>query len=205
MWLRHHLLIGVVGLAVTFPARTARADSSPPKDNAIHPARRVDASPAKGLLVAVNSPPLLWPVRSGRDVRYQVRLSQDARFSRGPTIEAHGLRWAMFNPHRRLAEGTWHWQYGTTRRPGADVQWSPVFRFDVDGAARVFVAPPAAEMIRGVPQEHPRILVSAEKLGLLRERLRQTEFLKSQIRSAEKLVGRPPSGVEAALPTQKGT
>jgi len=204
MWLRHHLLTGVVCLTVALAARTTLSALAVPKTAAFHPARRVDASPVGGRAVAVNPPPLLWPVTSGRDVRYQVRLSQDERFSPGATIEADGLGWAMFNPHQKLGEGTWFWQYGATRRPGEDVEWSGVFRFHVDGSARVFVTPSAAEMIRGVPRDHPRILVSPDKLDLLRDRLQQTDFLKGDVRSAEKLVGQPIRGVEAALPTRKG-
>lgn len=204
MWLRHHLLAGVVCLTVAIAARTTLSAPAVPKNDALHPAKRIDASPVDGRAVAVNPPPLLWPVTSGRDVRYQVRLSQDGRFSEEATIEADGLRWAMFNPHEELAEGTWSWQYGTTRRPGEDVKWSEVFRFHVDGSARVSVMPPAAEMIRGVPRDHPRILVSPDKLDLLRERLEQTELLIGDVRSAEKLIGRPAPGIEAALPTRKG-
>ncbi len=193
----------VVCLAMTF---ADQAYCNPPALNAaaIHPDRRVEASPTDNRLVAVNPPPLLWPVTSGSHVRYQVRLSQNARFSGETTIEADGLRWAMFNPHQKLAKGTWHWQVGTTRKPGADVTWSDVHQFQVDEAARTFVTAPAAEMVESVPREHPRILVSKKNLALLQEKLQGTDSLKSYIRSAEKLVGRPLRGVEAAFPSQKG-
>ncbi len=185
-------------------ARTARPDSLSLTTDAIHPAKRVEASPAKNRLVAVNPPPLLWPVISGRDVRYEVRLSQDARFSGETTINADDLRWAMFNAHQKLADGTWYWQVGTTRRPGADVEWSPVHPFEVDGSARTFVTPSAREMIASVPQKHPRILVSPEDLLSLREKLQGTDTLKSYVRSAERPVGRTLRGVEAAVAQPRG-
>jgi len=171
---------------------------------AIHPAKRVDATPAEGRLVDVNPPTLLWPVTSGRDVRYQVRLSQDAESAGKTTMGVDGLRWAMFNPHRKLAKGTWYWQVGTLRKPGADVVWSDVYDFEVDDTAREFVTPPADVTVRNVPEKHPRILVSAEDLPRLREMLQGTDVLAGYTRSAERLVGRTVRGVDGALPSKTG-
>ena len=172
--------------------------------DAIHPVRRVEASPADNRVVDVNPPTLLWPVTSGREVRYQVRLSQDARFADQKSAKTDGLRWAMFNPHRKLAQGTWYWQVGTTRKPGAETAWSDVHTFEVDETARGFVTPAPEVMIQGVPTKHPRILVSAKDLPRLREKLQGTEALKRYMRSAEKLVGKAVRGVEGAMPSQKG-
>ena len=157
-----------------------------------------------GEVVTVNPPPLLWPVVSGADVRYEVRLSQKKDFSDTTTIQAEDLRWAIFSPHRKLGAGTWHWQYGTTRRSNPQTKWSPVYRFDVNDAARLSITPPASEMIAAVPHQHPRILVSADKLSLLRERTRGTDKLASFTHSADRLVRRPVRGVEAARPSREG-
>jgi hypothetical protein len=193
-------------LPVIFFAMTLTMQSAQPSPDAraIHPARRVEPSPTKNHLVNVNPPTLLWPVASGRDVRYQIRLSQDADFSGETTIETDGLRRAMFNPHRELSHGTWHWQLGIVRKPGAEVDWSDAYAFEVDKTAREFVTPPAKEMVARVPRTHPRILVSAEDLPRLREKLQGTEALKNYTRSAERLVGRELTGVEGALPSQEG-
>jgi uncharacterized protein DUF4962/heparinase II/III-like protein len=193
-------------LPAIFFGMTLATQAAPPTLDveAIHPVRRIEASPAKNRLVDVNPPTLLWPVMSGRDLRYQVRLSQDAGFADDTTIETDGLRWAMFNPHQKLAEGTWYWQVGTVQKPGADLVWSDVYAFEVDDTAREFVTPPAAAMIQGVPKSHPRILVSAEDLPRLREKLQGTDALKGYTRSVEKLVGRELKGVEGALPSQTG-
>jgi len=194
----------VVWLAIAFAQRAACAELPVLKTQAIHPARRIEASPTNNRLVAVNPPPLLWPVTSGNDVRYQVRLAQDVHFPSKTMIEANDLRWAMFNAHQELADGTWYWQVGAIRRPRADVEWSPVHQFEVDGSARTFVTPSAEEMIANVPEKHPRILVSPEDLSRLREKLRGTDTLKGYVRSAERFVGRTVRGVEGALPSTRG-
>lgn len=188
------------------PAMPNEASCDPARfqSDAIHPEMRVEASPAREQLVSVNPPSLLWPVISGRDVRYRVRLSQDAHFAGKSTIEVDGLRWAMFNPHRKLAEGTWYWQVGTARKPGADVEWSDVFLFELDKTARQFVTPPADEVVGSLPKQHPRILVSAKDLARLREKLQGTDASGSYARSAEKLVGRTLAGAAAALPSKTG-
>ena len=196
-------LLLVICLAL-LAADTAFCDPPPLDVKAIHPAKRVEASPADECFVDANPPALLWPVTSRRDVRYQVRLSQDRSFPAQNAIEADGLRWAMFNPHQKLAEGTWHWQVGTAAEQGAKVDWSDIFTFQVDETAREFVTPPAEATIKGVPTGHPRILVSAEDLSRLRDRLQGTDALKSYTRSAEKLVGREVRGVEGALPSKTG-
>ncbi|NLS98253.1 MAG: DUF4962 domain-containing protein [Planctomycetaceae bacterium] len=193
----------VASFAATLVER-ARSDSPAFKADAIHPERRTEASPAGSHPVSVNPPSLLWPVTSGSGVRYQVRLSQEERFADGGTIKASDLRWAMFNPHRRLDEGTWYWQVGTTKKPGADAEWSPVHSFKVDDTAREFVTPPAAEMLGGVPRAHPRILVPADKLSRLRDKLQGTEIRKDYVRVAERLVGKSVRGVEGALPSETG-
>ena len=77
---------------------------------AIHPGRRLTAAPSGGIEVAVNPPPLLWPTTSGSQVRYAVRLSQDANFPSDATTAESGLRWALFNAHKELTPGVWYWQ-----------------------------------------------------------------------------------------------
>jgi len=94
---RHRLIEPVIAaiayLVVFTTTSTAWAETRWPAPSAIHPARRVAASPADGEFVTVNPPPLLWPVESGADVRYEVRLSQKENFSDAATIRAEDLRW----------------------------------------------------------------------------------------------------------------
>ena len=191
-------------LAIFTGVSATCAELRSPATVAIHPERRIVASPRGGEVVTVNPPPLLWPVISSPDVRYEVRLSQTEDFSHTATIQAKNLRWAMFNPHRKLAAGTWYWQYRTTRRSKLEPKWSRVFRFDVTDAARLSLTPPASQMIASVPHQHPRILVSAAKPALLRQRVKGTDRLATSTRSADRLVDRPIRGVEAARPSKQG-
>ncbi len=169
-----------------------------------HPARRITASPSSGAAVTANPPSLLWPVVSGSEVRYRVRLSQSNDFSSHVVIRSDDQRWALFNPHQTLKPGTWYWQYGTIRRANQEAVWSPVYQFTMSQSARRAVTPPAAEMIAGVPRAHPRILVPADNLDLLRKRVQGSERLAASIRAADRLVDRVVRGDDAAEPTQQG-
>ena len=198
----------VVVLAVgTIEVRGSEARS--PQDllrgvAAIHPTVREVAAPAEGKTVTVNPPPLVWPVSSGSQVRYAVRLSQDARFQGSRTIRADGLRWAMFNAHTRLAPGTWHWQYAAIRKSGEAPQWSDVFRFRVDDSARIFLTPPAEAMLAACPKDHPRILATKAELATLRARLKGSPELAATLRSADRYVGRELPEPSAGRPDKHG-
>lgn len=180
------------------------SELKPARPTAIHPTSREVASPAGGCSVSVNPPPLLWPIRSGRDVRYTVRLSQDAKFLPGATISAKALPWAMFNAHTKLATGAWRWQFGTIRRGEDRPKWSPVFHFRVEQSARVFVTPPAENIIAACPKDHPRILANASELGELRERMKGTDELPRILEAADRYVGLALPNESDAKPSEEG-
>ena len=148
------------------------------KLEAIHPAYRRTARPTPGERIKANPPSLLWPITKGEDIRYMVRLSPTTHFPTAATIEAHDLPWAMFNPHRRLAAGTWYWQYGVSEG-GSEVRWSDVMRFEVPWyvdagtTSRVFDTPTAEELMLSVPKTHPRVLALPDELPGLRQKLRE--------------------------------
>jgi len=186
------------------PASVFSSDVQSARPAAIHPATREVASPAGGFSVSVNPPPLLWPIQSGRDVCYAVRLSQDEEFPPDATISAKALPWAMFNAHAKLATGSWYWQYGTIRRGEGKPKWSPAFTFRVENSARLFVTPPAEDIIAACPKAHPRILANASKLGELRERMKGTDELTRILKAADRYVGRALPNESDAKPSEEG-
>jgi len=59
-------------------------------------------------------------------------------------------------------------------------------------------------MIKAIPIQHPRILVSADKLTRVRQRAKGTDYLASSIRAADRVVNRPVRRIEAARPSSQG-
>jgi len=111
--------------------------------------------PAYGIDVPFNSPVLRWPVQK-KSATYDIRLAQDSAFDAKATIYQENIPWALFNPHRQLAQGRWYWQYRVSG--GA---WSAIHSFDITPAATVLVSPPATQFLQGIPQNHPRVLADS--------------------------------------------
>lgn len=163
----------------------------------IHPKTREWAGPAGGVVVDVNPPSMMWPVdKSGA---YQVRLSQDPDF-RGEAIESGILPYAMYNPHRKLDDGVWHWQYKTAGGP-----WSDTHVFRVEGSSRDFETPGSAQLLSAIPVEHPRVLVRRSELEKLRKRVGDSPEARAIIAEAEALLSLPVIEEAEVLPTFTGS
>jgi len=162
---------------------------------------RETASPANDERVGVNPPPLLWPATKdkSKSVRYAVRLSQDPKFPAAATISGEGIPWAMFNPHVKLAPGTWHWQYRTDKS-----EWSQVFRFRVEPGIREFVTPPASKMLAAIPSQRPRVLADPNDMPALKRRLDTTRATRGYARRADRFLNSELPDVSRAKPKQKG-
>jgi hypothetical protein len=170
---------------------------------AIHPVTRQSAKPSGGLTVEVNPPALLWPATKGPDVRYRIRLSQDSGFPSDKTIRSKDLPWAIFNPHTKLARGTWHWQYDVVKSGNVRKQ-SGINSFVVTGEAATYVTPSPAEMLSACPKGHPRILITESELAGFRGRVKNSPEAKAIVRDANRYVDRKPPAELSGRPGQKG-
>ncbi|MCP4261975.1 MAG: DUF4962 domain-containing protein [Planctomycetes bacterium] len=170
---------------------------------AIHPVTRQTAWPSDDTVVDVNPPSLLWPVVKRQDIRYRVRLSQDPHFHPDKTIRSNDLPWAIFNPHKELTYGKWHWRYEVLR-DGKVQSVSKVHSFIVSNSARAFVTPTAKLMLSACPKSHPRILITSDGLAAFRKRAKNSQQAKSIIDAADKFIGCQPPAENSAIPRQKG-
>ncbi|HEX5025977.1 MAG TPA: DUF4962 domain-containing protein, partial [Agriterribacter sp.] len=114
-----------------------------------------EAVPGNGVTVRFNAPILRWPYQKGKQVRYDVQLSQDVDFPGTSTITATALHGAIFNPHQKLKEGKWFWRYRVSDQP-----WSPAQYFIIAADALPMVSPPPARFLSKIPEAHPRILLN---------------------------------------------
>lgn len=167
-------------------------------EEVIYPLKREVASPTGGKEVGVNPPSLLWPRTTGKGVSYDVRLSQDPTFPADKTIASSDQRWAMFNPHKKLASGTWYWEYAVLGR-GA-LAWSKPNAFVVTDATRVFESPTARDLLNAVPRSHPRILVKADELEAFRKRVKDLDAAASVAKAAQIYLGQEVPTEQDALP-----
>lgn len=162
----------------------------------VYPKIRTWTSPAGREEVKFNPPSLQWP--STKNARYRVRLASSKDFSKN-LLHKEDIPYAMFNPHQKLDEGIWYWQYKTNN--GA---WSPTDSFRINQSTLAFETPETADVYKNISSAHPRILVKKEELEALRLRSRDYNESIKIIQTAEALVTRPVPTEDSALPAYKG-
>lgn len=145
------------------PANSHRVenDSGRPRLPAVYTRYLSFPVPSAGIEAEFNPPVLRWPVTKKKGVTYDVRLSQDSSFRPERTLAVSHTSWAMFNPHRRLAAGTWYWQYRQSGR-----EWSTVNTFIAANDVPDLASPPTTALLSALPPEHPRVL--ADKSDTIR-------------------------------------
>lgn len=144
-----------------------------------------EAVPSGGIVAQFNAPTLRWPAERGSATHYDVRLSQDSLFGEGQTLRGENIPWALFNPHQRLSEGKWYWQYRVSGK-----SWSALHTFQVTPAAIPLVSPPAARFLDGIPALRPRLIAQGADTARIRA-LAVDSDVRAIIRQAERALKQP--------------
>lgn len=120
----------------------------------VHPRYLEIPVPSGGTEVRQNPPVLRWPCEKGKNIAYEVMLSQDPLFEDNRNMMKAKTTMAVYNPHRKLNPGIWYWKY---RKNGGS--FSKLQEFVVRSNATNLASPPAEEFLKSVPADHPRILL----------------------------------------------
>ena len=121
--------------------------------------------PAENDTVAVNPPSFSW-VSDGNQYRYDLQWSKAADFAGATTKEK--LAWSVYTHNRALAPGSYYWRYRILKPRGEPSPWSRARRFTVPASAVEFPQPSMEELRARIPQQHPRLFVTAADLPRLR-------------------------------------
>lgn len=105
----------------------------------------------------LNPPPLIVPEQEGQEGKVQFMLSPDPGFAEEATVESKPVAWRMYNPHRVLETGRWHWRYRLVEPDGTVGRWSETYRFDITADIPQFVTPDYRTFSRNLPAGHPRL------------------------------------------------
>ena len=113
----------------------------------------------------LNNPPSLLHPLQGADsaTRHHFRLSQNPGFQ-DKVIQSPSLRWALFTPHQRLAQGDWFWQYGTSTGDKGEITWQDPREFTITGHENQFLAPAFSDWSNKLGSSRPRYL--AQRIGI---------------------------------------
>jgi hypothetical protein len=156
----------------------------------LHPRFRQWPSPAMNIEVKHNPPVLFWPMAAGKNITYDIKLSQDLRYDTY-VLRVNNIPWTFYNPHRALTPGTWYWQY---RIHNGD--WSKMFQFRISPDATRKASPPACDFLSSVPGVHPRVLIRKKEVS---------EFARRAVRSpdAQVILREADTFLCSALPDEK--
>lgn len=162
----------------------------------IYPKYRIWTTPSKGEEPKFNSPSLQWPAT--RNTTYSVRLSSSKDF-KDDLIEKDNIPFAIFNPHKKLEEGVWYWQY----KPGNN-NWNRADSFLISSSTPEFLTPHLKTVKTGVSSTHPRVL--ARKNDLEEFRLKAKNYTESAdiILNADNYLGKPAPKEREGMPAFSG-
>ncbi|MGK7393282.1 MAG: DUF4962 domain-containing protein [Candidatus Cyclobacteriaceae bacterium M3_2C_046] len=162
----------------------------------IHPRIRQWNSPSGGIEAKTNPPSFLWPI--AEEGNYTIRISRDSLFAK-EEVRQSDLSWAIYNPHQKLGEGTWYWQVKSS-----DGAWQPRSRFKISGTTPTYVTPAFSQLLQGIPQSHPRLLIFARELNSLRKRAGGYEDNKIILQKADEAINKELPAEEEAEPAFQG-
>ncbi len=164
--------------------------------NVIYPKFRIRTTPSAGAEPAFNSPSLEWPAK--KHATYAVRLSSSKDFSK-ILIEKEGIPYAIFNPHKKLDEGKWYWQYKVN-----DEKWNAIDSFSILPSTPQFLTPDIKTILAAIPATHPRVLAKKAELEELRKRTKEYKESAIIIQDADKFLNQLPPSEESVLPKFSG-
>jgi hypothetical protein len=162
----------------------------------IYPKIRIWTSPSKGDEPSFNSPSFQWP--SKKNARYSVRLSSSKDFMSN-LIEKEGIPYAIFNPHKKLEEGKWYWQFKVNNG-----KWNEIDSFSIAPSTPKFETPEIKTLLAAIPASHPRVLSKKADLEELRKRAKTYKESALIIEEADKHLNQLPPAEESTLPTFAG-
>lgn len=164
----------------------------------IYPKYRIWNTPSGGEEAPFNSPSFEWPAEKKKST-YDIRLSSRKDFSEY-LIEKREIPFAIFNPHQKLDEGVWYWQY---RVSGGD--WNPIDSFKITSTTKEFATPNLTKILSNVSSSHPRVFAEKSELGELRRRAKNYKETLAILEEADEFLKEGPLTEKAALPRYKGT
>ena len=163
---------------------------------AIYPKIRIWTTPSMGEEPKFNSPSFQWPTK--KKANYSIRISSSKDFAK-EVIEKHGIPYAIFNPHKRLAPGNWYWQYGVN-----DEKWNPIDSFTIKSSTRIFETPDPKILLANISSSHPRVLLKKEELNAIRLRVKGTKETALILQEADGYLSMPVPNESSVLPSFKG-
>lgn len=121
--------------------------------------------------IAETPPRFSWLPDIDRTAEYVLRVSRDPGFPKAKTEVWTGIPLNFFTPDRAFEPGTWHWSYALWE-PEAGKRasdWSAVRSFEIGADLPQTPLPSRTARREAASRAHPRLWLTPETLGNLRE------------------------------------
>lgn len=162
----------------------------------IYPKIRIWTTPSMGEEPKFNSPSFQWPTK--KKASYNIRISTSKDFTK-EVIEKYNIPYAIFNPHKKLAPGTWYWQYGVN-----DAKWNPIDSFTIKSSTRIFETPDSKILLAKISSGHPRVLLKKEEMNAIRTNVKGYKETVLILQEADGYLNMPVPKESSVLPSFKG-
>lgn len=138
------------------------------------PGRSVGYAPTDGGTAELNPPPFKWlPSGPPESVKYRLQVSRTEKFDDQLAVDLKDWLWCAKMLTEPLATGTWFWRYGVDRER-LPTLWSQARRFEITDRAQPWPFPKPSAFT--VPQERPRLFITAKELPSFRERAKSGDL-----------------------------
>jgi hypothetical protein len=127
-------------------------------------------APVDGGMALMNPPSLQWASVKhweDRDVTYQVELSDDFGFPPARTTSGQPQWACFFNPHKKLAPGTWYWRYKIL--DGSMSVTKGPYSFVIKAQTPVFESPTFEDFAAGALARHPNVVTFGRDIAEVRK------------------------------------
>ena len=112
------------------PEQPASTDTEPPEAlDAYHDKIREKPYPKADNELYLNPSPLIVPQTMKTGATLQFSLSRSKNFDTPETVTSQAVAWCMFNPHKKLENGTWYWRFRNISADGTEEAWSEIHPF----------------------------------------------------------------------------
>ncbi|MCH5372462.1 MAG: DUF4962 domain-containing protein, partial [Planctomycetes bacterium] len=181
-------LLSVMWLSSAEPVPSLPLDETPARES------EWGYRPDDGSNSQVNPPNFSWRPQAGI-AHWQIEWGRDGSSPGDPaTSGAAGIEFHVFTPPKSLEPGKYWWRYRGFDRDGAATVWSRLRSFQIDRDAITMPMPSREELLKRIPDSHPRLFVRPEDVPRLRELAAgpMRDQFKRLTDECERLLKRPP-------------
>ncbi len=152
--------------------------------------------PGDGETTPVNPPGFSWRPTDGIRI-YTVQIATDEAFAH-VVREQTGIPWSAYRTDALLKPGPYYWRYRGVADSGSETAWSTVRSFSVPVDAVAFPQPALPELLKRMPDGHPRLFFRPEDIGHLQALADGplNDRWQSLVDQADKLLENPPDTSE---------